>query len=146
MKDDAPFLMIRRTFAAPVDWVYRAWTDPAIMQQWFCPGDMTVASASADVRVGGRYEVQMQEPSGELRITGGIYKEVVPNAKLVFSWAWQGSDQETQVTVELTALAAEETRMTLTHKGFVDEAARDAHDRGWRGCLDKLPAAMAALS
>ncbi len=144
MTEDLTKLVIERTFAAPVDRVFAAWTDPAAMRKWFCPGDMTVAAASSDLRVGGRYQVQMREPDGQLHITGGTYREIVPNAKLVFSWQWEGSDQETQVTVEFAAMAAGQTRLTITHEGFATGEARDAHGRGWEGCLAKLPAACAA--
>lgn len=138
MNDEPVKLVITRTFPAPIAQVYEAWTDASTMRQWLCPGDMSVAEAETDVREGGRYRVAMREPNGEIRRTGGTYREVVPNRKLVFSWQWEGSEHETQVTVELAALAEAETELTLTHEGFADISARDSHNGGWMGCLNKL--------
>jgi uncharacterized protein YndB with AHSA1/START domain len=103
---------------------------------------MTVPSAEADVRAGGRYRVQMSEGGSdcEFHTTGGIYREVVPNERLVFTWQWEGSDLETVVTLDFKALSENETELTLTHEGFDSEDTRDKHGQGWDGCLANLEA------
>lgn len=133
-------LVIKRRFKAPVERVYAAWTDASLMRRWFAPGEMTVPEAEADVRVGGRYRVRMSESGSdcEFHTTGGVYREVVPNERLVFTWQWEGSDLETLVTLEFTALAADETELTLIHEGFDNEDTREKHGHGWDGCLAKL--------
>lgn len=137
-------LVIRRRFKAPVERVYAAWTEPAQMKRWFAPGDMSVPIAEADVRVGGRYRVQMSEGGGgEFHTIGGVYREVVPNRRLVFTWQWEGSDLETLVTIELEALSADETQLTLTHEGFDSEDTRNKHGQGWQGCLENLETCLA---
>ena len=133
-------LVVKRNFKAPVERVYAAWTDAEQMKRWFAPGDMSVRQAESDVREGGRYRVQMLESGSdcEFHTTGGVYREVVPNQRLVFTWQWEGSELETLVTLEFKALSANETQLTLTHEGFDNEDTRDKHGQGWGGCLANL--------
>jgi uncharacterized protein YndB with AHSA1/START domain len=99
---------------------------------------MAVIIAEADVRVGGRYRIVMQEPGGEQHRVGGTYREVVANERLVFSWAWESMpERESLVTVRLVASGGG-TDLTLIHERFADEPARDRHREGWDGCLDRL--------
>lgn len=133
-------LVMTRRFKAPVERVYAAWTDPEQMKRWFAPGDMSVPEASADVRRGGRYRVRMAggEDGCEFHTTGGVYREVIVNERLVFTWQWEGSDLETLVTLEFESLSANETQLTLTHEGFDSGDTRDKHGQGWDGCLANL--------
>jgi uncharacterized protein YndB with AHSA1/START domain len=76
--------------------------------------------------------------SGEYFEVGGIYREVVPNQRLVFSWAWYSTpERESLVTVTLKSDGAG-TLLTVHHEQLFDSAARDGHERGWTGALDKL--------
>ncbi len=138
-------LVLVRTFNAPIERVYAAWTDAEQMKRWFAPGDMSVPQAEADVREGGRYRVQMQETGsdGAFHTTGGVYREVVPNERLVFTWKWEGSELETLVTLNFKALSANETELTLTHEGFDNEDTRKKHAQGWGGCLANLESFLA---
>ena len=135
-------LLVKRTFKAPVERVYAAWTDAEQIKRWFAPGTMSVPMAEADARQGGRYRVQMSEGDGDcaFHTTGGVYREVIPNQRLVFTWQWEGSDLETLVTLEFKSLSANETELTLIHEGFDSEETRDKHRQGWGGCLAKLEA------
>jgi uncharacterized protein YndB with AHSA1/START domain len=68
----------------------------------------------------------------------GVFREVIPNEKLVFTWAWQSTpERESLVTVEFKHDASG-ALLTLTHEQFFDEAARDRHQHGWEGTLDRL--------
>lgn len=138
MTDESTTLVIRRTFAASVERLYEAWTDPVALRRWLCPGDMTVPEAEADVRAGGRYRITMRAPDGALHVTGGEYREVVPNERLVFSWKWEDSAIDTLVTVEFAASGDGGSEMVLTHEGFAEAEARDKHGMGWNACLEKL--------
>ncbi len=142
MNEVAERLVVKRTFKAAVERVYAAWTDAEQMKRWFAPGTMTVPGAEADVREGGRYRVQMSEGGSdcEFHTTGGVYREVIPNERLVFTWQWEGSELETVVTLEFKSLSANETELTLIHEGFDNEDTRDKHGQGWEGCLAKLEA------
>jgi uncharacterized protein YndB with AHSA1/START domain len=112
------------------------------MMQWWGPKGHTATEIETDVRVGGRFRAVMFG-DGDRHEVNGIYKEVVPNRKLVFSWAWISTpERQSQVTISLKA-DGEATWLTLTHKQFFDEAARDGHNHGWTGALDKLEALYA---
>ena len=95
--------------------------------------------AELDVRVGGRYRISFTDAtSGEYHEVGGVYREVVPNERLVFTWAWHSTpERESLVTITLKPDAAG-TLMTFHHEQFADEAARDNHQRGWSTFFDKL--------
>jgi len=68
----------------------------------------------------------------------GTYSEIVPNEKLVFSWAWQSTPERvSQVTIGFKP-DGDGTMLTLTHEQFADEMARDNHTRGWSMALDNL--------
>ncbi|MCY3597278.1 MAG: SRPBCC domain-containing protein [Rhodospirillales bacterium] len=134
------FLSLQRTIDAPVDQVYSAWTDPELMRKWFAPGELKVARAVAEVEVGGTFLVEMHGTDGESHLTRGVYREVIPNRRLVHTWQWEGSDIESLVTVEFEPGSPSTTQLTLTHSRFADSEARDRHEGGWNGCLLKLSA------
>ena len=133
-----PSLTLKRRLNAPPAKVYAAWTEPAKIARWFGPQGAEVLRAEADVRVGGRYRVIFRVPDGEQHDVSGVYREVVPNQKLVFTWAWISTpERESLVTVALKR-DGDGTLLTLTHEQFFDEPARDRHRSGWSGVLDNL--------
>ncbi|MDR3097112.1 MAG: SRPBCC domain-containing protein [Paraburkholderia sp.] len=130
--------MVRRRINASAAKVYAAWTQAAQLMHWMHPLDTICLHAEADVRVGGRFRVIMRSPDGEEHDASGTYLEVVPEAKLVFTWAWRSApERESRVTVVLRADGAT-TEITLRHERFFDEATRDAHREGWSSALDHL--------
>ena len=131
-------LTITRTLTAAVERVFAAWTDPALLSRWMAPGEMRVTEAIADATVGGKYRIVMLGKDGEEHVTGGVYREIVPNRRIVKTWQWQTSQVETLVTVDFRAIDAETTELTVTHERFVEIHARDMHEQGWGGCLAKL--------
>jgi uncharacterized protein YndB with AHSA1/START domain len=136
---EKPSLTLVRKFNAPPAKVWQAWTDPAVMARWIAPSDaFSITVAEADVRVGGRYRFRMEPPQGEANDVSGVYREVVPVQRLVFTWAWASSpERESLVTVELRGLDGR-TELTLKHEQFFDDAARDRHGEGWGRCLGRL--------
>ncbi len=137
--DVKPSLTIKRRFKATPAQVYQAWTDPAQLARWMGGPEVTAAEAEADVRVGGRYHVRMTTATDEHNV-GGVYREVLPNEKLVFTWTWRSTpERESLVTVQLKA-DGDHTIMTFTHEQFFDEPARDRHEHGWTGSFGKLEA------
>ena len=138
---EKPSLTIVRRFKAAPEKVWRALTQPEALKQWMAPSDaFTIPLAEADVRVGGRYRVVMKAPDGEQHDVSGVYREVAPGRKLVYTWAWKSTpERESLVTVELRA-AGGGTELTLRHEQFADEEARDKHQHGWTGCLARLEA------
>ena len=133
-----PSLTIKRHLKAPPAKVYAAWTDPAQIAQWMGPEGMQAKLSEANPRVGGRYHFIIQAPDGEDHDVSGVYREVVPNEKLVFTWAWHTTkERESLVTITIKP-DGDGSMLTLLHEKFFDEAARDGHKRGWSGSLDKL--------
>lgn len=133
-----PSLTLKRRLNAPAEKVYAAWTDPEKIVKWFGPDAGPVTKAEIDLRVGGGYTIAFSTLDGEYHQVGGVYREVVPNEKLVFTWAWHTmKERESLVTVTIRPDRAGSI-LTLLHEKFFDEAARDGHKRGWSGTLDKL--------
>jgi uncharacterized protein YndB with AHSA1/START domain len=137
--EDRTSLEIRRNFAQPVAAVYAAWSDPEQISRWMGPSDaFGPTEVTIDVRVGGRYRFVMHAPDGELHRVGGVFREVEPNRKLVYTWAWESTpERESLVTVEFRP-AGEGTELRVTHQRFADADARDRHQQGWIGCLGRL--------
>ena len=139
-KPQSPSLTLKRKLSAPAEKVFAAWTDPEKIIHWFGPAETAGGSVRADmdVRVGGRFRISFRDQDGEYHEVGGTYREVVPNERLVFSWAWHSTpERESLVTITLKR-DGDATMLTLHHERFFDEKARDGHDRGWTGTLEKL--------
>jgi len=140
-------LQLVRTFHATPQDVYAAWTTPAAVKQFFVPREgMTIPVADMDVRVGGSYRIVMKSPDGVSHIAVGVFKEVVPGQRLVYTWSrpeGEGCDgsgapiQDTLITIEFRAKGSG-TEMTFTHDLFPDTKSRDAHQNGWSSILDRL--------
>jgi uncharacterized protein YndB with AHSA1/START domain len=138
--DVKPSVTLKRRLNAPAEKVYAAWTESAQIAHWFGPSETVAGSVHAemDVRVGGRFRVSFNTVDGEHHEVGGIYREVVPSEKLVFSWAWHTTPERESLVTVLIRKEGEGTMLRLTHEQFFDQAARDGHKRGWTGTLDKL--------
>jgi uncharacterized protein YndB with AHSA1/START domain len=133
-----PSLTIKRRIKAPPAKVFAAWTDPEKVKRWMGPGEVKAVSADCDPRVGGRYHWRMKNAAGEPHNVGGIYREVVANEKLVFTWAWESTPERESLVTVLFKPEGDGTLITVMHEQFADETARDGHQRGWTGALDKL--------
>ena len=142
--EQRPSLKIVRKFNVEPAKVWRACTDPEALTQWMGPSDdFSTRVVEIDVRVGGRYRIVMQAPDGEEHDVSGIYREVVPNRKLVYTWAWKSTpERESLVTMELRAAGAG-TELTLLHEKFFDGDARDRHNQGWITCISRLERLLA---
>ena len=78
-------LVIDRVLKAPPSLVWRCWTEPALICQWFCPRPWSVSEAVVDLRPGGRFFTLMKGPDGEVVPNEGSFLEIVPQRKLVFT-------------------------------------------------------------
>jgi uncharacterized protein YndB with AHSA1/START domain len=139
-----PSLTLTRRFSAAPEKVYAAWADPQRLMQWFGPAAVEEGSVKADIdlRVGGRYRISFSA-NGNYNEVGGVYREVVPNQKLVFSWAWHSTpERESLVTISIRPEGSG-TLLVFNHAQFVDEKARDNHQRGWTELLAKLESYLA---
>jgi uncharacterized protein YndB with AHSA1/START domain len=133
-----PSLTVKRRLKASPAKVFAAWTDPEKVRRWMGPGQITPIQTENDARVGGRYRWVMKSPDGEIHDVGGVYREVIANEKLVFTWAWQSTPERESVVTVLLKPDGDGTLLTLTHEQFFDEETRDRHQGGWHGSLDKL--------
>ena len=133
-----PSLTLKRRLKATPAAVYAAWTEPEKIAKWFGPEQIETLRAQADARVGGGFRIVMRSPDGEEHDVSGIYREVVPNEKLVFTWAWRSTPERESLVTVLIKPDGSGSLLTLIHEQFFDETARDHHREGWTGCLDKL--------
>jgi uncharacterized protein YndB with AHSA1/START domain len=137
---EKPSLKIARSYAAAPEKVWRAWTDPQAIKRWWGPSaNHLVSLAQLDVRVGGRFRIVFGGPQGTDHEVQGVYRQVVPNRRLVFTWTWPNStpERESLVTIVFKA-AGSGTELDFRHEQFFDEAARDGHNRGWSEAFVKL--------
>jgi len=141
---ERPSLTLKRRFSASPEKIYAAWADPQKLVQWFGPGSVEEGSVRADLdlRVGGRYRISFKA-KGTYNEVGGVYREVVPNQRLVFSWAWHSTpERESLVTISIQPEGSD-TLLTFRHEQFADVTARDNHERGWTEFLGKLESYLA---
>lgn len=145
----APGLMLqlRRTFPAPRQKVFEAWTDPAKLAAWFCHArpQFSGSVTEMDLRPGGRYGLEINETGGKVHRLRGKYQEVKPPEKLVFTWFWETEPHygETVVTVELFDRSGQ-TELVLTQERFPTTQGRDEHQGGWVACFDALDKFLAS--
>ena len=141
----APGLSLRvsRTFDAPRARVFRAWTDAEEVKRWMGPGTTNVRGTEMDLRVGGRYRIHMRSAEGQDFHVSGVYREVSPPERVVYTWQWAHEPDVAPmlVTVEFHE-RGNRTEVVLTHEGLPSEASLKGHEHGWHGCLDKLPLAL----
>lgn len=131
---------LKRTFAAARDRVFSAWTDARYFGLWFYPpSHYKTVITRLDLRVGGKYSLEMHHKDGAVHKLSGTYEEVRPPQKLVFSWRWQHEEHlpESLVTVVFTDLGGS-TEVELTHQGLHSAESAKEHQQGWKGCLDHL--------
>jgi uncharacterized protein YndB with AHSA1/START domain len=140
-------LVITRDVPVPAAKLYQGWTDPELMKKWFVPKPWSIASVKIDLRTGGSSEVVMRSPEGQEFPNRGIYLEVVPNKKLVFTdaytEAWVPSEHPFMtVIVTFEELGNGLTRYTARALHWTEED-RKKHEEmgfepGWNTCLDQL--------
>ena len=146
-----PAVVIERSFDAPVELIWKLWTDPEHFKAWYGPDGATIPVATMDVRLGGRRLVcmEMHTPTGPMQMWfTGEYRDVVENRRLVYTEAMSdergnvaepsgpGHPAITEVRVELEELDGR-TNMVLTHVGIPPESPGAA---GWTMAFDKLAA------
>ena len=101
-----PSLTLKRRSTRRPEKVYAAWTDPEKIARWFGPAQVKAGSVQADIdlRVGGRYRISFKTATASIYQVDGVYREVMPNERIAFSWAWHSTpERESQVTVSLQA-------------------------------------------
>jgi uncharacterized protein YndB with AHSA1/START domain len=139
-------LVLTRLIDAPREKIFKAWTKPELLKQWFAPAPWTTPSVELDVRPGGANVITMRSPEGKDFPNAGVYLEVVENERLVFTdaytKAWQPSEKPFMTVVITLADEGGKTRYTarVLHWTVAD---REAHEKmgfhtGWGQCADQL--------
>lgn len=140
---DVATFRIERSFAAPREDVFDAWTNPKVLERWWTvQSSQGSPSCEVDLRVGGRYVLRMRDESGELHVVGGEYREVDRPRRLVYTWRWEGDGglhpgHISIVTVEFRP-DGDMTTVVLEHSGLASEQSRTNHGAGWQAVLERL--------
>lgn len=132
-----PSVTIVRKIKAPPAKVYAALTEPKLMMRWWGVDAGLTLSAAADVRPGGRFSVVFRLLNGDEYNPTGVYQEVIPERKLVFTWEAPGMPERTSLVTFLLVALDGGTELTLIHEQLPEEV-RKGHEGGWKGFLDKL--------
>jgi uncharacterized protein YndB with AHSA1/START domain len=145
-------LHMKRVFAAPPDAVFRVWTDEWSIMQWFAHRANVHWSQlpALEARPGGHFTwtVIGNDDGKEVFSFHGTYRVYEPPTRLAFTWEWQSlpiagveGPGRTVVTIMFVA-KGHDTKLTLTQTGFANQAARAAHEKGWRRCFDGIDEAL----
>ena len=138
-------LRIERTFQAPVEAVFRAWTAEEVLLRWWrSERNWETTEAEVDLRVGGTVRVVMRDPDKDAEYGGGgRFTEIEPPTRLAFTWIWDGDTRRTLIELEFEEVGGA-TRVRFTHSDLWDEEAVREHERGWNGHFDNLARVLEA--
>jgi uncharacterized protein YndB with AHSA1/START domain len=146
-------LVLTRLINAPREKVYRAWSEPELLKQWFAPKPYTTPIVEIDVRPGGSAYFVMRGPDGKDLPNHGVYLEVVPNERLVstdaYVKAWEPSEKPFMTLILTFEDEGGKTRYTARVRHWT-VADREAHEKmgfheGWGLCADQLEALVEKL-
>ncbi len=146
-------LVLTRLIDAPRRTLFRCWTEPELLKQWFAPLPYTITHAELDVRPGGTSMITMRSPDGEDMPLPGVYLEVVQDEKLVttdaYTSAWVPSEKPFMTAIVTFTDEGGKTRYTARARHWRAED-REAHEKmgfheGWGQCADQLAALAAKL-
>ena len=146
-------LTLNRLIDAPRAKLFRCWSEPKLIERWFCPKPWRVSVQKMDMRSGGDSEMTMHGPDGESMAHNGVYLEVIPNEKIVFTdafaKAWEPSAKPFFVCVVTFKDEGDKTRYVAHARHWTVED-RDAHaamgfDEGWGIATDQLEALAKTL-
>ncbi len=129
-------LEVRRLIKRMPEKVFKTWIDASLMKHWFSPQDMHPSKVETDARVGGKYSISMTG-NGETHTAVGIYKEVLPFQKLVFTHGWDIAEKATSIVTVKLINAEGRTEVILTHEGLTAENF-ESHREGWESTMDNL--------
>jgi uncharacterized protein YndB with AHSA1/START domain len=142
-------LTLRRTFDAPRERVFDAWTNTKSTAGFWGPAGFTAAFHEVDLRPGGKWRLGMRAGDGKLHVSAGTYREITAPARLVLTHGWEDASgklgTETVVTVTFTARDGK-TDMLFEQFGFESEGSQNGHKGGWTEAFESLSAALGTPS
>ena len=137
-------LRMERTFRAPAQAVFDAWTSEEVMRRWWrVESDWETPVAEVDLRIGGSVRVVMRTQDGTEYGGGGQYTEIDPPNRLVFTWIWDGNDTRQLIEIDFEEHDGA-TTVRFTHRDLWDEEAVRSHEEGWNGVFDNLERVLEA--
>jgi uncharacterized protein YndB with AHSA1/START domain len=141
---DRTTLRMERTFDAPAQQVFDAWTSEEVMRRWWHAGqDWETTEASVDLRVGGAVRVVMRDPHEDVEYGGGgEYTEIDPPRRLAFTWIWDGDSKRQLIEIDFVEEEGGATTVRFTHRGLWDEESVESHRGGWGTAFDNLERAL----
>ena len=131
---------IQRVLSAPIDEVFRWWTEPQLLTRWMSP--VGQVEAEVDLRVGGRLRIVMRDGPVEIA-HDGEYVEIDHPRRLVFTWQSRFTAGVSLVTVNLTAEGDSSTRVQIVHNQL-PQSAIESHRGGWAAMLARLDGELGA--
>jgi len=139
-------LRIERTFDAPAERVFEAWTSEEVLRRWLRGmRGWETPTAEVDLRVGGRIRIVMRDPSdGAEAGATGEYRVVEPPHRLVFTWVWDDQPERPQLIELEFADRDGATAVLMTNSSIPSDARRESQQRGWNVCFDNLARLLAA--
>lgn len=142
LTDLSEVLSLTRTYNASTERVYSAWTNVDHLSKWWGPPGSVVKEVELDLQVGGRYKIGFQQPDGQLLYVSGVYEEIHPSKKLVFTWHWENPEMDIGYSLVTLEFIGDEqnTELILTHERLPTLEARNNHREGWVGILGELTA------
>lgn len=150
---ETPEFSITRTFDAPRDLVWRAWTVESELAEWLRPFGVSTDSVSFDVQVGGRYRYTMtNDETGEVFPTGGEFLEVTPQDRFVFTWGEPDTPVDIAPVITLTftpldpidSAETQRTELVLHLAGIAGQPGDGFVHDGWAEALGNLSAHLGA--
>jgi len=147
-QQEVKMIEVSRTFDAPLELLWKSWTEPKHFMNWYGPKGFTIPTCEIDLRVGGRHLWGMSSPDGRQMYFTGVYKEVVPMERLVFTDSMSdaegnvmgmGEGMPESMDVTVTFVHADgKTTVTVSHMGAEHSAM------GWEQAFDKLAEVLAS--
>jgi len=154
-------MAITRVFDAPRELVWKAWTDPEYVMQWWGPKGFSCPVCKIDFRVGGKFLIGMKSPDGQEFYNGGEYHEIVPHEKIVSSMYFADANgnkvEAAELGIEHKAiedaydvtlfedLGNGKTKLTFIGNETAEEATASGQAEGWNQILEKIAAVVAEM-
>jgi uncharacterized protein YndB with AHSA1/START domain len=132
-------LRLERTFRAPIEKVFDAWTSDEVMRRWLhCGPDWETPTAMVDLRVGGMVRIVMRDPDGGTHGATGEYRLIDRPRRLVFTWTFDDQPESPQlIELELSERDGV-TTVVMINSGIATEDLEGSQRTGWEACYDEL--------
>ena len=142
-------LLIMRTFDAPAELVFSMWSDPEHFKQWMGPETFDCPVVELDFRIGGAYRAMIRSGKHGENWFGGVYKEIEPHTRLVFTFIWDSGGPSDGVETIITILFREiggKTEQIFHQTGIATVQSRDSQMGGWSSVFTKQATYVASLA